>query len=108
METVELEPLDKKDLLELLDYAKRKKKEDSENADKREKWDDSTWWEIRIGQLKQLINGKSVRDSYIQSSFETIEYEINDIDKGKINYQRKKLRKAKQELEEILNDNTIC
>lgn len=70
MERVELSPNDKKDLLELLDYAKMKKKDEG-TKNKRDKWNDANYWEIRIEQLKMVLNGY-VTTPGIQSSLYTV------------------------------------
>lgn len=88
MERIEISPLDKKDLLELLDYAKEKKREDFESADKREKWDDTKWWEIRIQQLKMVLNGYDYT-STVQSSYQTIDREMNKKDKDRYRYKQR-------------------
>ena len=58
MITIYIEPNDKADLVELLDYALKKKIEDDlENS-----WKDSEYWRIRIPQLQQLVAGKNPHD----------------------------------------------
>ncbi len=86
METVELEPLDKKDLLELLDYAKEKKLEDDSKYDSHFKM--GKYWTERINQLKMIIKGYQVR-SGVQSSYETIDYEMNQKEKDHLKYKKR-------------------
>lgn len=86
METIELSPNDKKDLLELLDYAKEKKlEEDLKLSNKQIKY--GKYWSLRINQLKMVIKGYSVR-SGVQSSFLTIDREPNQREKDKIKYKK--------------------
>lgn len=76
MERIELSPLDKKDLLELLEFAKLYK-EMTRPAERKGtsgyKWDDYKWWCMRIEQLKAVINGRNVSDSLIGSSLLSLE-----------------------------------
>lgn len=76
MERIELSPLDKKDLLELLEFAKLYK-EMTRPADRNKKssykWDDYNWWCMRIEQLKAIINGRNVSDSLVGSSLLSLE-----------------------------------
>ena len=89
MEKIELNPLDKKDLLELLDYARMQKKIKKPPRNSVERWDDSEWWIMRIDQLKQVIKGKNVQNSYIQSSYRTIDVQPDESDKNKYKYRKK-------------------
>ena len=86
METIELEPLDKKDLLELLDYAKEKKLEDDLKVESHFKM--GRYWTERINQLKMIIKGYQVRGG-IQSSYETIDYEMNQKEKEHLRYKNR-------------------
>lgn len=76
MERIELSPLDKKDLLELLEFAKlykemtRPAKRDKKSS---YRWDDTEWWSMRIEQLKAVINGRNVNDSLVGSSLLSLE-----------------------------------
>ncbi len=89
METIELSPLDKKDLLELLEYAKKWQLSGKKAAKNSiENWDDTKWWLMRIEQLEMLIKGRNVQNSYIQSTYETIDYEMNLRDKNKLRYRK--------------------
>lgn len=76
MERIELSPLDKKDLLELLEFAKLYKemtRPAERNKKSSYKWDDYKWWSMRIEQLKAVINGRNVSDSLIGSSLLSLE-----------------------------------
>ena len=77
MVEIKLEPLDQKDLIELLDYALEKKKEEPQITGKHH-WDDNGWYELRVYQLKQLIKGKKVYDTIYQSSLGGIVKDIED------------------------------
>ena len=70
MEKIELSPLDKKDLLELLDYAKEQKIANKPviNSTRANRWDDTNFWLLRISQLKAVINGKPIYDNTVKSS----------------------------------------
>ena len=70
MEKIELSPLDKKDLLELLDYAKEQKIENRPEikSQRANRWDDTNFWLLRISQLKAVINGRPVYDNTVKSS----------------------------------------
>lgn len=96
MEKIELSPNDKKDLLELLDYAKEKKKNDDISSDRRDHFKMSGWWDIRIEQLKMIVNGYVPNPSHIQSSMNTIDMSMNKSDLKKFKY--------RQSLESELND----
>lgn len=76
MERIELSPLDKKDLLELLEYAKLYKemtRPAARNKKSSYRWDDTEWWSMRIEQLKAVINGRNVNDSLLGSSLLSLE-----------------------------------
>ena len=85
---INISPFDKKDLLELLDYAKEKKQQEIEKRHSQVKWSDTKYWCMRIDQLKKIINGYSTEGSVIQSSFETIDYEPNQKQKDKKKYKK--------------------
>lgn len=70
MEKIELSPLDKKDLLELLDYAKEQKiaNRPEIKSQRANRWDDTNFWLLRISQLKAVINGRPVYDNTVKSS----------------------------------------
>lgn len=59
---IEISPNDQKDIIDLLDYALEKKKED----DDKEAY--PKYWEIRIPQLKKLINEYEPYNNIVQSS----------------------------------------
>ena len=88
METIELSPLDRKDLFELLEYAKKQKSIKRPPKNNLEKWDDTGWWLMRIEQLEMILKGKNVQDSYIQSSYRTIEQDMSYSDKNKMRYRK--------------------
>lgn len=88
MEIIELNPLDKKDLLQLLDYAKTQKIIHKPIKNGTTKWDDTNYWCMRIDQLKMIINGYVPRGSVIQSSYETIDYDMNKQEKNKLRYKK--------------------
>ena len=98
MYTIDLSPFDKKDILELLEYARQKKLEDKPIIKKLNKWDDSGYWDMRIDQLISIINGKQVHESYIQSSYETIDYDMDDYEKAQYRYEKRK----EHEIEDLL------
>lgn len=87
MDTISLNPLDKKDLLELLEFA-RQQKIAKRGYNIKGKFDYTNWWLIRIEQLKKIINGYVPSGSYIQSNFETIEYEMNKKEKNQYKYRK--------------------
>lgn len=57
---VEMSPNDQKDILDLLDYALKYKHLDKEGYPK--------YWELRIPQLKAIINGLQPYDPGVQST----------------------------------------
>ena len=59
---IEISPLDQKDILDLLDYALKKKKEDTD----KEAY--PKYWQIRIPQIKSVINGYEPYENIVQSS----------------------------------------
>ena len=87
MERIELSPLDKKDLLEILEFAKLFKemtRPKQKTGYSGYKWDDYKWWCMRIDQLKAIINGRNVNDSLIGSSLLTLDgYGVADYEEGK-------------------------
>lgn len=87
---IDLSPFDKKDLLELLDYASAMKEEHRppKRTGRGSTWDDTDYWVMRIEQLKQLINGRNVRNSLYGSSLP--EAEPSAEEKTREYYQRKK------------------
>lgn len=73
MVEIKLEPNDQKDILDLLKYALKKKQED------KDKESYPRYWELRIPQLEQLINGRNVYDTIYQSSLGNL---VGDIERG--------------------------
>ena len=96
MNTIELEPLDKKDLLEILEYAKRQKKIQNRNL---KGWDDTRYWCMRIDQLKSIVNGYKTHGSFIQSSYRTIDCEMNQKEKNKMKY----LKSLESDIEDVFD-----
>ena len=78
MVEIKLSPLDQKDLLELLEYALKKKLEEKPITG-RHKWDDSGWYKLRVYQLKKIIKGYRPYSSIYQSSLGGL---VKDIDEG--------------------------
>ena len=56
---IHLEPNDKADIIELLEYALKKKTEEDETY---ASWKMSNYWKIRIPQLMELVGGKNPHD----------------------------------------------
>ena len=96
MNTIELEPLDKKDLLEILEYAKSQKKIQNRNL---KGWDDTRYWCMRIDQLKSIVNGYKTHGSFIQSSYRTIDCEMNQKEKNKMKY----LKSLESDIEDVFD-----
>ena len=67
--TINLNPNDRDDILQLLDYALEYKLQEPHKNN----WNESGYWKIRIPQLKKLIKGSKVNETIYQSSFCTIE-----------------------------------
>ena len=78
MVEIKLSQLDQKDLIELLNYALEKKKEEPKETGKHH-WDNTGWYEIRVHQLKQIVKGRKVYDTIYQSSLGGL---IEDIEEG--------------------------
>ena len=70
---LEINPLDQKDIIELLDYAKEQKNLNKPVLKGSQRWDDTKYWEIRISQLKAIINGKNIRNGIYSSSLNTFD-----------------------------------
>ena len=66
MTEVELEPNDRDDILQLLDYALKKKLEEPVDTGKRH-FNIKGYWELRVPQLKRLIKGKKQFSVYRSS-----------------------------------------
>jgi hypothetical protein len=76
MTEIELEPNDREDLLQLLDYALLKKLEEPQG-----RWGMGNYWKIRIPQLKMIVKGYKVNNIYKSSMgglVGDIEDEINE------------------------------
>lgn len=65
---IRLNPNDQKDILDLLKYALEKKKKEKPDGKFGSNWNDSKYWEIRIPQLIDLVNGRIVNDSIMRST----------------------------------------
>ena len=52
---LEINPLDQKDIIELLDYAKEQKKLNKPILKGSQRWDDTKYWNYRIEYLKKVI-----------------------------------------------------
>lgn len=76
MTEVELEPNDRDDILQLLDYALQKKLEEPKGEGKRH-WNMSGYWVKRVPQLKMLIKGYK-QFSISQSSMGGLVGDIED------------------------------
>lgn len=71
---IEIEPLEQKDLIEILNYASEMKELNRPPKPKNDnKWDDTDYWLSRITHLKRLIEGKIIRDDIYRSSLGTIQ-----------------------------------
>lgn len=79
MTEINLSPNDQKDILELLDYALEKKQEEKIGTTNATKWDDRKYWQLRVPQLKALINGYKGYSSIYQSSMGSL---TKDIERG--------------------------
>ena len=76
MTEIQLEPNDRDDILALLDYALEKKKEDND------KQVPPAYWEVRVPQLKRLIQGYkpfSLYQSSLGGIIKDIEGAFDDI-----------------------------
>lgn len=71
MTEIQLEPNDQQDILDLLNYALEKKKEENNREVP------PAYWEVRVPQLKMLIKGYKPYTTVCQSSLGGI---INDIE----------------------------
>ena len=65
---LEISPLDQKDIIELLDYAKEQKNLNKPILKGSHKWDDTKYWDYRIEYLKQVMQGKIFKASIYRSS----------------------------------------
>ena len=87
---IELEPLEQKDLLEMLDYASEMKEQNRPPKKKRSSWDDTDYWINRIEYLKRIVQGKAIRESIYRSSLRTIDMENTHEEKMHQRYQKRK------------------
>lgn len=55
---LEINPLDQKDIIELLDYAKEQKNLNKPILKGSQRWDDTKYWNYRIEYLKKVILGE--------------------------------------------------
>ena len=55
---LEINPLDQKDIIELLDYAKEQKNLNRPILKGSQRWDDTKYWNYRIEYLKKVILGE--------------------------------------------------
>ena len=55
---LKINPLDQKDIIELLDYAKEQKNLNKPILKGSQRWDDTKYWNYRIGYLKKVILGE--------------------------------------------------
>ena len=55
---LEINPLDQKDIIELLEYAKEQKKLNKPILKGSQRWDDTKYWNYRIEYLKKVILGE--------------------------------------------------
>lgn len=68
---LEINPLDQKDIIELLDYAKEQKKLNKPVLRGSQRWDDTKYWNYRIEHLKKVILGEiTYRTQVYKSSME--------------------------------------
>ena len=72
MVRLEISPLDQKDILEMLDYAKEQKQLNRPVLKGSNKWDDTQYWVERIEYLKKVILGKVKNNTSIYKS--SLEY----------------------------------
>lgn len=68
---LEINPLDQKDIIELLDYAKEQKSLNKPVLRGSQRWDDTKYWNYRIEYLKKVILGEiTYRTQVYKSSME--------------------------------------
>ena len=87
MDRINLNPLDKKDLLELLEYARQKKLEDDINSTRKDHFRMGKYWDMRIEQLKDIVNG-SIVDIGIQSTMRTMQNPLTKKEKAHFKYMK--------------------
>ncbi len=74
-----ISPNDRADLLEILDYAAMWYELNRGSSNKKDKWDNTNWYLMRIAQLKLVIKGKVVQDSITKSSLGTLERGLDNV-----------------------------
>lgn len=70
---LEINPLDQKDIIELLDYAKEQKKLNKPVLRGSQRWDDTKYWNYRIEYLKKVILGEITYRTQVYKS--SMDYE---------------------------------
>lgn len=68
MALIEITPNDRDDIIQLLNYALEKKKKEEPDKKFGSSWDDRKYWEIRIRQLKLILQGKTQLNGVYRSS----------------------------------------
>lgn len=86
MTEVQLEPNDRDDILQLLDYALEKKLEEPPERQGRYSFDMSGYWKERIPQLKRLICGKKNFSLYQSSLGGLVDDIVEGMDNDYTNY----------------------
>lgn len=78
---LEINPLDQRDVVELLDYAKEQKLNNRPVLKGSQRWDDTNYWVNRIEYLKKVILGKiNTNTSIYKSTLQYLEKVKNDSD----------------------------
>lgn len=77
---LEINPLDQRDVVELLDYAKEQKLHNRPVLKGSQRWDDTNYWVYRIEYLKKVILGKINNSSIYKSTLQYLEKVKNDSD----------------------------
>lgn len=70
---LEINPLDQKDIIELLDYAKEQKNLNKPVLRGSQRWDDTKYWNHRIEYLKKVILGEITYRTQVYKS--SMDYE---------------------------------
>lgn len=70
---LEINPLDQKDIIELLDYAKEQKNLNKPVLRGSQRWDDTKYWNYRIEYLKKVILGEITYRTQVYKS--SMDYE---------------------------------
>lgn len=90
MVRIELEPLEQKDLFELLDYAREQKILNRPVVKKGSyKWDDTNYWINRIDQLKESLTHREDAGIYRSSILSLEQTEKSDYDRRGKKYDTK-------------------